>query len=85
MTGVDQALDALLAADPAVQRATLQHEICKRVIQVRNGLPKLSPAHCAAAMTDQQWQDVLHAQLALGAWIEQVRAARAATALRLVR
>lgn len=83
-TDTDRALAALLNADPAVKRARLQHNITRAVIRARDSLPKLSPPHVAAAMEPDQWQDILDAQQLLDAWIEQVRALRTTTPLRLV-
>lgn len=84
-TPADEALARLLDQDPAIKRAKLQHNIAKVIVQMVTGLPKLSAPHCAEAMDPDQWQDVLDAYDAMGAWIDQVRVLRGRGTLKLVR
>lgn len=81
----EAALTRLLDADPAIQRAKLQHNIAKVICQMVTGLPKLSAPHCADAMDHDQWDDLQRAYDRMGAWIEQVRDLRGSTPLRLVK
>lgn len=81
----DAPLDDLLAQDAAIKRAKLRSAITSAVIQLRNSLPKLSAEHCADAMDAEQWEEILRAQEILDDWIDQVRALRKPTGLRLVK
>lgn len=81
----DAPLDDVLAHDLAIKRAKLRSAITSAVIQVRNSLPKLSAEHCAEAMDAEQWEDILRAQEVLDDWVDEVRALRKPTGLRLVK
>lgn len=81
----DAPLNDLLSHDAAIKRAKLRAAINGAVIQVRNGLPKLSPEHCAEAMSAEDWEDVLRAREILDEWIEQVQGLRKPAGLKLVR
>lgn len=81
----DAPLNDFLAQDNAIKQAKLRAAITSSVIQVRNSLPKLSPEHCAEAMDNEQWGDILRAQEILDEWIEKVRGLRRQGNLKIVR